>query len=98
MKVIILRYSEIFLKGNNRSYFEGALVENIKTALKSYQYKMVKRSARYIISDYNDQDEQAIFDTLKNIFGIYSLSIAQQVDSSMDNIFAISKSSGYCIE
>ena len=66
-------------------------MENIKTALKSYQYKMVKRSARYIISDYNDQDEQAIFDTLKNIFGIYSLSIAQQVDSSMDNIFAISK-------
>ena len=91
MKVIILRYSEIFLKGNNRSFFEGALVENIKTALKSYQYKMVKRSARYIVSDYNDCDEQAIFDALKNIFGIYSLSIAQQVDTTMENIFETSK-------
>lgn len=32
-KVIIIRYSEIHLKGNNRGFFENALLTNIKKSL-----------------------------------------------------------------
>ena len=34
MKVVIIRYSEIHLKGNNKEFFESALISNLKFALK----------------------------------------------------------------
>ena len=30
---ILIRFGEIFLKGNNRHYFESLLIKNIKNAL-----------------------------------------------------------------
>ena len=33
MEYVIIHYAEIALKGGNRSFFEGKLVENIKKAL-----------------------------------------------------------------
>ena len=38
-KVIMLRYGELFLKGRNRSYFEGVLARNIKAALAPFRCK-----------------------------------------------------------
>lgn len=38
-RVILLRFSEIFLKGNNRKFFEKKLIDNIKETLKSYEYR-----------------------------------------------------------
>ncbi len=43
MEYAIIHYAEIALKGGNRAFFEGKLVENIKQALKSQQYDSVKR-------------------------------------------------------
>ena len=36
MNTILIRYGEIFLKGNNRGYFESALAKNIRTALENF--------------------------------------------------------------
>ena len=41
-KVIIIRYGEIFLKGANRSFFENALVTNIKKALVGEKFTFTK--------------------------------------------------------
>ena len=37
-QVIIIRYSEIFLKGANRGFFENTLINNIKHALRGKEY------------------------------------------------------------
>ena len=42
-KVIIIRYSEIFLKGKNRGYFERALETNIRRALKGFECTLEKQ-------------------------------------------------------
>ena len=34
MKVILLRFGELYLKGNNRNVFESLLIGNIKDKLK----------------------------------------------------------------
>ena len=42
-KAIIIRWSEIHLKGKNRKHFESLLEDNIKRSLKNFNYKFVKR-------------------------------------------------------
>ena len=85
-KAIILRYSEIHLKGNNRYFFENLLIENIKNSLKKYTYQFKKTYGRYIISDYDESYEQNIIDSLKKVFGIHSLSVCFVIDSNIDDI------------
>ena len=85
-KAIILRYSEIHLKGNNRYFFENLLIENIKSSLKRYNYQFKKTYGRYIISHYDESYEENIIDSLKKVFGIHSLSVCFVIDSNIDDI------------
>lgn len=86
MKVILIRYSEIHLKGNNRGFFENALVNNIKHCLEGYEYKFSKQSGRYVIGQFNEDQAQNILDIVKNVFGVYSVSLADEVPSNYDDI------------
>ncbi len=88
MRVIIIRYSEIHLKGNNRDFFESALISNIKTVLKEYQYDFARSNARYIIRNFDEEKLNEITDKVKNVFGVHSLSVAEEVDSVYDEIVA----------
>lgn len=85
-QVIIVRYSEIHLKGNNRGYFEKALLKNIKRALKGIECKIEKMGSRYQVSEYSSQDEQLIIKQLQTVFGIHSLSTAHGIETSYQNI------------
>ena len=38
-KVIIIRYSEIHLKGKNRGYFERIFAQNIEKSLKGFKHE-----------------------------------------------------------
>ncbi len=86
MKVIIIRYSEIHLKGNNREFFESALVANIKTVLKEYRYEFSRSNARYVIRNFDQTRLEDMIDAIKNVFGVHSLSIAEEVDSVYEQI------------
>ena len=39
MTVILLRFGELYLKGNNRDVFENTLIRNIKDMLKDEHYQ-----------------------------------------------------------
>lgn len=86
MRVIVLRYSEIHLKGANRSYFENMLFSNIKTALAGYEYSLEKSTTRYLIRAFNEDKTNELVDKLKNVFGLHSLSLASEVNSNIDEI------------
>ena len=87
-RVIIIRYGEIFLKGKNKSYFESLLIGNIKNALKRYKFEFSRSQGRYIVGNYDINCEYEIIDVLKKVFGIYSLSVADRVETDYDNGFA----------
>ena len=86
-KVIIIRYSEIHLKGNNRGFFENALLTNIKKSLSDLKCELLRQQGRYLIVDFDECDECAIIDRLKKVFGIHSISPAMETDSDTDEIF-----------
>lgn len=74
MNCIIIRYSEIALKGKNRHIFENRLIDNIHVYLKkiNVEYsKIIKLYSRIIILT----DEKP---NLKPIFGIINYSVAQK--------------------
>lgn len=86
-RVIIIRYGEIFLKGKNKSYFESLLINNIKHSLKKFKHEFSRSQARYVISNYDGNFETEIIDTLKKVFGIHSLSVADRVECDWQNGF-----------
>lgn len=88
MKVLLLKYSEIHLKGNNRSFFENALIKNIKSALNGEEYKFQHISGRYVISDYNELREDELITKLTKVFGLHSLSPSIVVPSIPSDIYS----------
>ena len=91
-KVVIVRYSEIHLKGNNRGFFERIFAENMEKALKGVKHVIRKQSGRYVVENFCDGDAEYIANRLKNVFGVHTISIALKVKTSLDNIFQAVKS------
>lgn len=82
--VILIRFNEIHLKGGNKKYFTKLLYNNIKDALKGYEYKIENIQNRLLIRDYFDEEE--IINLLKCVFGVHSISRAVELDNNIDAI------------
>ena len=57
-KVLLVRYGEIHLKGQNRPYFEKMLVRRIEQVLLEPEAKVVKAEGRFFVQ--NVQDAEAV--------------------------------------
>ena len=75
--VIIIRYSEIHLKGKNRAFFENILKRNIINKLVGIECRTEFFYGRYVICDYSQEHERVILNKLRQVFGIFSLSVAK---------------------
>ncbi len=82
--VVIVRYSEIGLKGKNRIIFERKLAENIDDCIK--KNNPGSSGARVQLIRGRIIAEFRFFDELRNIFGISSISPAIASDTSMASI------------
>lgn len=80
-KVILLRFGELYLKGHNRSMFEKALISNIKSALKGFSFRFEKTTGRYVLHDYDIEKESQILKVLQRVFGLVSLSVADEINT-----------------
>ena len=85
-KVILVRYAEIHLKGNNKHFFEKLLLNNIKNVLSDLECSVEFKHTRYIISNFKESETKIITSRLMTVFGIYSYSIADELDTSVENI------------
>lgn len=85
-EVILLRFGEMFLKGKNYSFFAKTLYNNIKNAIKKYDCKIEKIAGRYLVTDFNDFNKDEVISALTKIFGLVSLSVATEVDSTEEAI------------
>lgn len=84
MKTILLRFGELFLKGENRHLFETALFNNIRKKLEGEKFKLTRTQGRLIVSDF--EDEERIVEKLTTVFGLHSLSIAEELPADKDAI------------
>lgn len=85
-KVILIRYGEIYLKGNNRYFFESILARNIKTAISGFDCVMKQSQSRYTVENYDPADEKKIIKALTNVSGIHSISPAYVVNTVEEEI------------
>ncbi|MEG2001931.1 MAG: THUMP domain-containing protein, partial [Clostridia bacterium] len=85
-KSLIIRYSEIHLKGKNIRYFENMLLRNIKNSLKGISCTAMFSRSRYVVENYDINDEFEIIERLKRVFGIHSVSSAYIVHADFETI------------
>lgn len=90
-KVIIVRYSEIHLKGKNRGYFERVFGINMEKSLKGIKHEIRRRSGRYLVECFDEGQTDIILEKLNKVFGIHSMSVALKVTTQMGEIFEAAK-------
>ncbi|ABR30007.1 thiamine biosynthesis protein ThiI [Thermosipho melanesiensis] len=81
--VVVVRYSEIGLKGKNRGYFEKKLIDNIRKIVKPPEVN--KRYGRIIIR-LKGMSFEEIKERLRYVFGIHSFSYAYATSHDLDEI------------
>lgn len=90
-KVIIIRYSEIYLKGKNRGFFERAFETNLRRAIKQIDCELIHQNGRYLVQNFAEEDAETIIEKLKKVFGLHTMSLAYETSSDMDSLFEAAK-------
>lgn len=85
-RIILVRYTEIHLKGLNRPFFEKKLIANMKSSLKGIPCKIYHEQGRIYVHSVPDDSFDEAIDRLRRVFGIHSLSPAYVVDKDWDNV------------
>ncbi|MBE5739960.1 MAG: tRNA 4-thiouridine(8) synthase ThiI [Clostridiales bacterium] len=90
-RVIIIRYSEIYLKGRNRGFFEKAFELNLRRAISDIECELVKQSGRYLVQNFAEDETELIVEKLKKVFGLHTLSVAYETETDLDSILEVAK-------
>ena len=77
-EILLVRYGEVFLKGQNRPFFLRKLVDHVKFAVKDVQGRVWLSDGRIYVSDYTDQDEA--IRRISRVFGVHSVSPAIEME------------------
>ena len=84
-KIILIKYGELTTKKSNRNLFINKIYENIMTSLGNYDVKIIKNHDRMFVKT-NDNNIDLVVNKLKNIFGIHSIVITNQVKTDIKEI------------
>ena len=84
-EILLVRYGEVFLKGQNRPFFLRKLVDHVKLVVQEVHGHVWLSDGRIYVSDYTDQDEA--IRRVSRVFGVHSVSPA--VEMEKDNFEAI---------
>ena len=84
--VLIVRYSEIHLKGLNRPYFEKALVTRIMGALPDPDITVEREQGRIFVTGIKESNAEEYALRLCKVFGIHSVSPAVTVPKEWDAV------------
>jgi|AntRauTorcE11897_2_1112592.scaffolds.fasta_scaffold00001_159 thiamine biosynthesis protein ThiI len=95
-RVILIRYSEIHLKGKNKGFFVKTLKQNIEKAVEGISCNITFTFSRLLITDYDTQYEQDIVNKVKVVFGVHSLSVTDKIKASKEKLYEYFK--GYNLQ
>ena len=77
-ELLLVRYGEVFLKGQNRPFFLRKLVDHVKDAVQEVHGHVWLSEGRIYVSDYTDQDEA--IRRVSRVFGVHSVSPAIEME------------------
>ena len=85
--MLLIRYGEIHLKGQNRPFFEKVLLHAIIASAKKFEGYVDKGQGRYYLRNVKPQDMPQAINAMSKIFGIYSVSPAMEMEKDLEIIF-----------
>ena len=83
-QVLLVRFGEVHLKGQNRPYFLHKLTDNVKKAVAPLNARVWLSDGRIYVSDF--EDIQQAIDRVTRVFGLYSVSPAWELDKDYELI------------
>lgn len=83
---IMVCYGELSTKGKNRKDFIKQLGKNVRAVLHPFPNLEVKAQRDRLHVSLNDEDDEAVINALKGVFGIENFYPSIQVDKNMDAI------------
>lgn len=83
--LLLVRYGEIALKGNNRPFFEKKLVEGIKRNLGDLDHTIERQHGRVFIH-FDRFDKEEVIERVTNTFGVVSVSPGVAVELDLQQI------------
>ncbi|WP_029688532.1 tRNA uracil 4-sulfurtransferase ThiI [Thermoanaerobacter sp. A7A] len=84
--ILLIKYGELALKGDNRSFFENKLIKNIKHALSDFKEVKVEKTHGRIYVEC-DGDIEEVIERLKKIFGIVGITRAKKIGLNLEEIY-----------
>ncbi|MCF7943959.1 MAG: tRNA 4-thiouridine(8) synthase ThiI [Spirochaetia bacterium] len=83
--IYLLKLGEIWLKGNNKNFFEKMLRQRIKSSLHAYDPKIISQQGRFFLR-LTSGNEIDIEHKLSRIFGLVGFSKAETAEKEMNDI------------
>ena len=83
---IMVRFGELSTKGKNKSNFINQLYRNIKHALKDFKNLSFYMRYDHIYVILNDENPEPVIERLKDVSGIYALSLVHKCASDIEVI------------
>lgn len=77
-ELLLVRYGEVFLKGQNRPFFLRKLIDHVREAVSGVGGRVWLSDGRIYVSDFSDMDE--CIRRVTRVFGIHSVSPAVEMD------------------
>ena len=93
-EVILCKYGEIILKGQNRRIFENMLVKELRRRATPHGiFKIYSNQSTIYVEPQNDLcDMDGMYDTAKKVFGIVGVNRAKECEKTMESIIETAKS------
>ena len=79
-EILLVRYGEVFLKGQNRPFFMKKLMDHVKDAVRDLGGRVWLREGRIYVAEFSDLDECAR--RVSRVFGVHSVSPAVEMDKA----------------
>lgn len=89
--MLLLRFGEFILKGKNRARFEKTVMRHVREMVKPYPKAVLSKEFGRIYVQLNGEPAGKLVDSLKNVFGIASISPVKVSLSELDDILAVSR-------
>lgn len=86
-EIFLCKCGEIVLKGANHSFFENALIKELKFRLRSFgSFKVSHSQSTVYVEPVSEVDLDEVFDALTRVFGIVTIERAAVAEKDIDSI------------
>ncbi len=93
-EILLVRYGEIFLKGQNRPFFMNALVKQVQRAVKPFDGHAWLHDGRIFVDRFSDMEE--CLQAVTKVFGVHS--VCPAIEMEKDSFDAIADQAVHMME